>query len=221
MSPYTRAAMRRLVPSLIAVLLAFAANAEPPSGRTEATIWLAHADAERRAEAVAWIATHGAMKDAELLHPRLRDEHPQVRVLAERALWIVWSRSGDAAVDKLLERGIGQMQSGDHRRAIATFTEVIRRKPAFAEGWNKRATALFFARDYRRSLADCDEVLKRNPGHFGALSGIGQNWFALDEYEKARDAWKRALEVNPNMPGVEANIEGVEALLRERRGSST
>ena len=221
MSPYTRAAMRRLVPSLIAVLLAFAANAEPPSGRTEATIWLAHADAERRAEAVAWIAMHGAAKDAELLQPRLRDEHPQIRVLAERALWIVWSRSGDAAVDKLLERGIGQMQSGDHRRAIATFTEVIRRKPAFAEGWNKRATALFFARDYRRSLADCDEVLKRNPGHFGALSGIGQNWFALDEYEKARDAWKRALEVNPNMPGVEANIEGVEALLRERRGSST
>ncbi len=63
-------------------------------------------------------------------------------------------------------------------------------------------------------------MLKRNPGHFGALAGIGQIRFAMDEVEAAVAAWKRALEVNPNMLGVEINIRGAEELLR-RRGSRT
>ena len=37
------------------------------------------------------------------------------------------------------------MQAQQFKAAIATFSEVIRRKPAFAEGWNKRATVLFLA----------------------------------------------------------------------------
>lgn len=216
--------MRHLLSlALLAMLTAVALPAfpEPPAGRSQAAAWLDDADPVRRAEAIGWFATHGAMNDTPRLHTRLRDETPMVRAFAEQGLWMIWSRSGDAEVDRLLAGGTTEMGAGDHRRAIATFSEVIRRKPAFAEGWNKRATSYFLAGEHRKSLADCDEVLKRNPGHFGALSGIGQNWFALDEYEKARDAWKRALEVNPNMPGVEANIEGVEELLRARHGSST
>ena len=78
----------------------------------------------------------------------------------------------------------------------------------------------YLAGDFKRSLADCDEVVKRNPNHFGALSGYGQIYFQLEEYEKAIEYWRRALEVNPNMPGVEINIEGAEQLLKEKRGRS-
>ena len=85
------------------------------------------------------------------------------------------------------------MQAQQFKAAIATFSEVIRRKPAFAEGWNKRATVLFLAGELRKSLADCDEVMKRNPNHFGALAGYGQIYFQLEQYEKAIEYWKRAL----------------------------
>jgi tetratricopeptide (TPR) repeat protein len=64
------------------------------------------------------------------------------------------------------------------------------------------------AGDYRRSLADCDEVLERNPRHFGALSGCAQNHFRLENYEAAIEWFERALEVNPNLLGVEIYIEG-------------
>jgi tetratricopeptide (TPR) repeat protein len=94
---------------------------------------------------------------------------------------------------------------------------VIRRKPAFAEGWNKRATVLFLAGELKKSLADCDEVMKRNPNHFGALAGYGQIYFQLEQYEKAIEYWKRALKVNPNMDGVEKGIKSAEELLAERR----
>ena len=196
---------------------AFPAPPVPPVGRAEALSALGDAAAERRAGALAWIANHGRMADQPLLLARLRDAEPLVRGFAEQALWRLWSRSGDAALDRLLAAGVEQMQEARFSEAIATFSEVIRRKPAFAEGWNKRATARFLAGDYQRSLRDCAEVLKRNPSHFGALSGYGQIYFQLEEYEKAIEHWRRALKVNPNMPGVERNIQGVEELLRQKR----
>jgi tetratricopeptide (TPR) repeat protein len=193
----------------------------PPAGRAEALAALADASAEQRAGALAWLADHGAMADQPLLIGGLRDADPFVRRVAEQALWLLWSRSGDDVIDRLLVAGIEQMQAARFDEAIATFSEVIRRKPTFAEGWNKRATARYLAGDFERSLRDCDEVLKRNPQHFGALSGYGQIYFQLEQLEKALAYWRRALEVNPNMPGVEQNVEAVEELLREKKGRST
>ena len=181
---------------------------------------LEDAEAERRAAAIAWIADHGRMTDQTLLLRRLRDDNGFVRAFAEQGLWRLWSRSGEPAIDRLMAAGAGHMRAGRHKDAIAAFSEVIRRKPAFAEGWNKRATVYYLAGDYKRSLADCREVMRRNPYHFGALSGYGQIYFHLEQYDKALDYWRRALEVNPNMPGVEINIQGAEELLREKRGRS-
>jgi tetratricopeptide (TPR) repeat protein len=115
---------------------------------------------------------------------------------------------------------VEEMEAGKLAESIATFAGVIRRRPDFAEAWNKRATAYYLAGEPRKSLADCDEVLKRNPRHFGALSGIGQIYFRLEEYEKAIQWWRRALEVNPNMVGVELNIKGTETLMKEKRRRS-
>ncbi|MEX2241980.1 MAG: tetratricopeptide repeat protein [Burkholderiales bacterium] len=193
----------------------------PPASRDEALAALEHPVTERRAEAVVWVANHGRMDDTGLLMKRLHDESPFVRGYAEQGLWLLWSRSGDAEIDRVMARGVEEMQSGHYDEAVATFSEVIRRRPDFAEGWNKRATALYLAGAYRRSLADCDEVLKRNPQHFGALSGYGQIYFQLGELGKAIEWWRRALDANPNMLGVEISIRRAEELLREKRGRST
>lgn len=196
------------------------AQASPYSDGAEARKGLTAPEAARRANAVIWIAHHGAPADEEALRQRLFDDSPAVRGLAEQALWLLWSRSGDDAVDALMAKGAREMQAQRLTDAIATYTEVIRRKPAFAEGWNRRATALFMARDFKRSLADCDEVMKRNPNHFGALAGYGQIYFQQKQYEKAIDYWQRALKVNPNMTGVESAIDMAGKLLTERNKHS-
>ena len=205
------------------MLTAAAAPAFPqgPQTREQALAALKHADAATRAEAVVWLANRGAMSDAPLLHERLRDESPFVRGYAEQGLWLLWARSGDAAVDQLMARGTEEMQSGQHAKAVETFTSVINAKPDFAEGWNRRATVHYLAGDYQRSIADCAEVLKRNRLHFGALSGLGQIYFQMQDYDRALAWYRRALEVNPNMVGVELNIKGIEELLRDKRGKST
>jgi predicted Zn-dependent protease len=112
---------------------------------------------------VIWIANNGQPADEAALRKRLTDDNPLVRGLAEQGVWALWSRSGDDAIDQLMAKGAVQLESGQLDDAIATYSEIIKRKPAFAEGWNKRATVLFLAGDYKRSLADCDEVMKRNP----------------------------------------------------------
>jgi len=211
---------------ILAVLLALAAGdpaAAAPNAyasRADAIRGLTAPDPAHRVDAIVWIAGNGTGADEKLLRPRLHDDSAMVRELAERGLWILWARSGDAAIDALMERGAGQLQSGQLQDAIATFTEVIRRKPAFAEGWNRRATAYFLAREFRRSLADCDEVVRRNPYHFGALSGYGQIHFELEQYDKAIAYWRRALAVNPNLAGVAERVELAEKLRERRRRDS-
>ena len=211
---------------LLGIALTAAAPAAfpaPPQSRAEALAALANEDAATRAEAVAWLANRGGMADAPLLHERLRDESAFVRGFAEQGLWLLWSRSGDAEIDRLMARGTEAMHGGRHGEAVSIFSEIIQKKPEFAEGWNRRATVYYLAGEYRKSIADCDEVLKRNPGHFGALSGLGQIYQQMQEYETALAWFRRALEVNPNMVGVEMSIKMLEERIRARRapGQST
>ncbi len=221
----SKVAMKRLVLLVLAIAclvpaMPAAAAPDQPS-RAQALAALKRADADERRRGALGLAIVGRMEDAPTLIIALRDTDERVRVVAEQALWAVWSRSGDARVDELFARGVAQMGEQRLPEAIATFTRVIELKPDFAEGWNKRATAYFLAGEFRRSLKDCGEVVKRNPQHFGVLSGYGQIYLELDQPEKALEYFRRALEVNPNLEGgqglaerraleVNPNLEGVQ-----------
>ena len=206
---------------LLAALTAAAPPAfpAPPQSRAEALAALKNTDAATRAEAVVWIANRGTMADAALLHERLRDESAFVRGFAEQGLWLLWTRSGDAETDRQMARATEDMQAGRHAEAVRILSGIIEVKPQFAEAWNRRATVYYLAGEYRKSIADCDEVLKRNPRHFGALSGLGEIHLRLEDYDTALRWFRRALEVNPNMLGVEMNIKRLEEEIQSRPGS--
>lgn len=185
--------------------------------REQALDALARSEVEARRQGAAWLGEKGTMADAAALVRALSDPDEVVRALAEHALWEVWSRSGDPEVDNLFQIGIEQMNQRDAAAAIATFGEIIRKKPEFAEGWNKRATLYYIVGEYEKSLADCEEVVKRNPVHFGALSGFGMIYLQLGKPEKALEYFQRALHVNPNLGQVEATVEQLKRLLIDRR----
>jgi len=174
-------------------------------------------DVQARRGAATALAEAGTMADAPALVAALRDPDARVRALAERALWEIWSRSGNDDVNHLLRAGVAEMQHGQLEASIDTFSEVIRRQPDFAEGWNKRATVYYLVGEYRKSAADCDEVLRRNPSHFGALSGYGMIWLRLDEPALALERFEQALAVNPNLESVRETIDALRALLIQQR----
>jgi tetratricopeptide (TPR) repeat protein len=173
-------------------------------------------DPGARREAARALGEIGTFEDLPRLVAALRDDDSIVRALAEDALWLVWSRSGDADIDRRYADGVQAMR--DHRldAAIETFTRIIEQRPEFAEAWNKRATIYFWIGEYEKSLADCDEVMKRNPYHFGALSGYGMIYIRLDRPERALSYLEKALAINPNLDQVRATIEALRRILRER-----
>jgi len=174
-------------------------------------------DVETRRLGVLALGERGLMTDMPQLSQALRDVDPLVRAFAENTMWRVWSRSGDDAVDQLFAVGVEQMGARLGEAAVETFTEVIRRRPEFAEGWNKRATVYYLVGEYEKSLADCDEVMKRNPYHFGALSGYGMIYLKLDRPAKALDYLQQALRVNPNLESVQQTVEMLKSMLIQRR----
>jgi len=173
--------------------------------------------ADSRRQGARILGETGLMADLPQLAAALRDADPLVRELAEGAMWQVWSRSGDATIDRLFETGVAQMQASQGDEAVETFSEIIRRRPDFAEGWNKRATVYYMMGEYQKSLADCDEVMKRNPYHFGALSGYGMIYMQLDQPATALTYFERALAVNPNLESTRQTIELLKTLLIQRR----
>ncbi len=125
---------------------------------------------------------------------------------AEAALWEMWHRSGSREVDALMREGIGLMEQRDLIGAEAIFAKMIAQTPAFAEGWNKRATVRYVAKNYEGSIADCEETLARNPHHFGALSGGGLCYMALGRHREAAVMFRRALAVHPRLGGARHNL---------------
>jgi len=125
---------------------------------------------------------------------------------AADALWQMWHRSGEPRLDGLLAEGIEAMERQDLPAAEATFSRLIEEAPAFAEGWNKRATLRYVAKDYEAAIADCRETLSRNPNHFGALSGQGLCHLMLGQFREAAELFRRTLAVHPHLGSARENL---------------
>ncbi len=182
----------------------------------KALAYLHSRDADERMGACAALAEVGSQSDLQALQARLFDDDEKVRATAEAAIWAIWSRSGDPEADRLFRRGVDEMGEGHLQAAIETFSRVVAMRPDFTEAWNKRATVYFLLGEDDASLKDCDEVLKRNPKHFGVLAGYGQIYLRKGDLARSLEYFERALEVNPNMAGVEAAVEAVRELMAKR-----
>ncbi len=202
--------------ALLGLVLTFGVSAlqaqDPPRTRAQALQAITQPAIETRLAGVQRLGEIGTMADADRLVTALRDENEQVRLYASVSMWEIWSRSGDKAIDLQYQRGMAQMEAGELRDAVATFTAIIRKKPAFAEAWNKRATLFYMMGLLDLSLQDCAQVIKRNRNHFGALSGYGQIYLAKGDLARAAQYFERALVINPNLPGAASTLH----ILRER-----
>jgi tetratricopeptide (TPR) repeat protein len=125
----------------------------------------------------------------------------------QNEIWATWSQSGSAAMDLLLLRAGRAMDSGDGELALRYLDDLVRLKPDFAEGWNKRATVYFLLNEYGHSVADIERTLALEPRHFGALSGLGMILERVGDKKGAMRAYRRGLEIHPNLPNAAANVE--------------
>ena len=118
-------------------------------------------------------------------------------------------------MDFLAHRADQAMAEKDYDAALAFLNDLVRLAPEFAEGWNKRATLHFVLEDYGKSLDDIARTLKLEPRHFGALSGLGIILDRIGDQTGALEAYRRAVEIHPNLPGAQ---DGIRKLSKEVEG---
>lgn len=158
-------------------------------------------------------AARQAQLDA--LFDQLADETNPNWELVQAQIFRQWRQSGSASMDLLMNRALAAIEEDDYDTALVFLNDLVRLAPNFAEAWNQRATVHFLRRDYGRSVADIERVLSLEPRHFGALSGLGIIMDRLGNEAAALKAFRRVLEINPQMPGAR---EGVKRLVPEVEG---
>jgi tetratricopeptide (TPR) repeat protein len=124
----------------------------------------------------------------------------------ESVIWKLWVHHEDSEIQRFMAIGISAMTSGNLEMAFTAFDRVVGMDPEFAEGWNKRATVNYMMERLDASMNDIERTLALEPRHFGALSGMGLIFDAIDNPKAAADAWEKALGIHPFMPGVRRHI---------------
>ena len=119
-----------------------------------------------------------------------------------RQIWDIWHETNDIKIEADFYRGMESMRIHDLIMSIAFFTRVIEKKPDFAEGWNKRATAYFMLGEFDKSMLDINQTLNLEPRHFGALDGMGLIFIHLQQYSEAIKIYDQMLKFFPNNQSV-------------------
>jgi len=108
-----------------------------------------------------------------------------------------------------VNRGIIHNRNGDLAAARADFDAAIEMDGALAEAYLNRGNTHFHGARYDEALADYEHSLTlgvQKP--WAAWYNIGLVYDAKKDVEKAREAYEKALELNPNFTLARQKLEG-------------
>lgn len=134
----------------------------------------------------------------------------------EERIWAVWMISPSDTANLLMSRVRTAVEQKDLDLALKLLDGIVKVKPDYVEGWNRRATLYYMKKDYGRALADIREVLKREPRHFGALSGLGLILQDIGDDKRALDAYRRALDVYPRLQRIPELVKDLQQKVEGR-----
>ena len=120
----------------------------------------------------------------------------------EARIWALWLQTPSDTAALLMIRAKAAMDAQQADVALKLLDAVVKLRPDYVEGWNRRATLYYLKNDYVHSLQDIEQVLVREPRHFGALAGLGMIMQDIGDEKRALDAFRKALAVNPHLEKV-------------------
>jgi tetratricopeptide (TPR) repeat protein len=117
-----------------------------------------------------------------------------------------WVQSGSASIDLMMQWSQKAVEEKKFDVALDFLDQVVTLQPAYAEGWNRRATVHFMMNNFGKSMADIDRTLQLEPRHFGALSGLAQIMAVTGHKQSALEAWQRVLSIYPMMRSAQDQV---------------
>jgi tetratricopeptide (TPR) repeat protein len=120
----------------------------------------------------------------------------------EARIWALWLQTPSDTAALLMSRAKAAMEAQQYEVALKLLDAVVKLRPDYIEGWNRRATLYYLQNDYTHSLQDIEQVLVREPRHFAALAGLGMIMQDIGDDKRALDAFRKALAINPHLEKV-------------------
>jgi tetratricopeptide (TPR) repeat protein len=175
----------------------------------------AYGSRSTRRAAVLAIGFLGSFESNELLGRALHDEDRVVRLLAENSIRELWYRDGSVRQQHHLQYIIRLNNALRFEQAAREASDLIQDADGFAEAWNQRAIAYYQCERYSESVRDCRQALKRNPYHFAAAVGMGHCYLEMFDALAALECFRWALQINPDMENVRAQVGYLQRTLEE------
>ena len=124
----------------------------------------------------------------------------------ERQIQDLWSHSGSATADLLLERSAKLLEEEEMEKAKELLEKLTTIAPKFAEAWYQRASIAARMDDYEEAVTSLRQVLLLQPKHFIAMAELGAILEEFGDKDKALEAYRQAAVVNPFIEGLEDRI---------------
>lgn len=129
----------------------------------------------------------------------------------EAAIWNVWMYDDHEGAELALERACADIAGRRYDLAETRLAILLRRRPDWAEAWNKRATLYYVMERDDESVVAIHRTLEIEPRHFGAMCGLGEILRSQGDIDGARLAFSMALRVHPLLDGVRQTIVEMQA----------
>jgi tetratricopeptide (TPR) repeat protein len=117
-----------------------------------------------------------------------------------------WSRSGSDTADLLMKRAGLAMIGEDAALAAELAEKALVLAPNWAEGWSRRAFALYALDDRAGALKDLERALSLEPRHYTSLTALGHIMSASEQPKKALSAYRRAKALHPFLSELDTRI---------------
>ncbi len=168
----------------------------------------------RYARTLGLVAALPARRPAPTLPSRLNELFDKISACPDAAaaerledeIWSAWMYHGHEEAEAALGRAAADMAAGRFDLAETRLAILVRRRPDWAEAWNKQATLHYLRGHDDASVAAIHRTLELEPRHFGALAGLGEILRAQGELEMARLAFAAALRLYPLHAGVRRSV---------------
>src|SRR3954464_706259 len=83
----------------------------------------------------------------------------------EARIWALWTQTSSDTTALLMQRSKAAMDNKQVDVALKLLNAVVKLKPDYVEGWNRRATLYYLQNDYPHPLQDIQQVPVREPRH--------------------------------------------------------
>ena len=121
---------------------------------------------------------------------------------AEEQIWDAWMYHTHEGAERALDLAVRDMAAQRWDLAETRLTQLLRRRPDYAEAWNKRATLYYMLERDDESVRDMHRALELEPRHFAAICSFAEILNANGELGAADFAFSTALRIHPHLPGV-------------------